>query len=289
MSPIEAYVDVGGAQLYCREVGSGPSIIVIHGGPDFDHTYLLPDLDRLADGYRLIYYDQRGRGRSQGELRLEEIRIDRYVEDLDRLRKAFGLDKAALLGHSWGGLVALYYALRHPEQVSHLILLNTVSASHRDLLLMQAERHRRWTPYREQMDALSTSQAFENGDPATVAGYYRLDFATALAKQYLPRLKLEWTREDILRGRAIENKLAEGLYWQPGYDLIPELRRIRAPTLVIHGDNDFFPCESSARISGAIAGARLVNVRGSGHFSYIDAPGEVRRAIDELMGVPTRG
>jgi proline iminopeptidase len=283
MSPIEAYVDVGGAQLYCREVGSGPPVVVIHGGPDFDHTYLLPDLDRLAVGYRLIYYDQRGRGRSRGALRLEETSIDRYVEDLDRLRNALGLDRTALLGHSWGAHVAMYYALRHPERVSRLILLNSVSASHEDLVLMQAERHRRWAPHRERMDALSTSREFLDGDPASVAEYYRLDFAAALAREYLPRLRLEWTREDILRGRAIENKLAEGLYWQPGYDLIPELRRIRAPTLVIHGDDDFIPRESSAHISDAIAGARLVNIRGSGHFSYIDAPGEVRRAIDEFM------
>jgi pimeloyl-ACP methyl ester carboxylesterase len=65
----EARVPVGSASLYARDIGKGPPIIVLHGGPDFDHSYLVPDLDRLADAYRLIYYDQRGRGRSRDGFR----------------------------------------------------------------------------------------------------------------------------------------------------------------------------------------------------------------------------
>jgi hypothetical protein len=60
--PRESRISVGNASLYARDVGRGESIIVLHGGPDFDHLYLLPDLDRFADTYRLVYYDQRGRG-----------------------------------------------------------------------------------------------------------------------------------------------------------------------------------------------------------------------------------
>jgi pimeloyl-ACP methyl ester carboxylesterase len=63
-TPPESRIPVGGADLYSREIGQGTPIIVLHGGPDFDHSYLIPDLDRLSDSFRLIYYDQRGRGRS---------------------------------------------------------------------------------------------------------------------------------------------------------------------------------------------------------------------------------
>jgi proline iminopeptidase len=61
LSPIESRIPVGSTSLYVRVVGKGPSVIVLHGGPDFDHRYLVPDLDRLGDAFRLIYYDQRGR------------------------------------------------------------------------------------------------------------------------------------------------------------------------------------------------------------------------------------
>ena len=280
----ESYVPVDGAELLCREVGEGRPVIVIHGGPDFDHTYLLPDMDRLADSYRLIYYDQRGRGRSRGEVLLEDIHIDRYVEDLDRLRSHLRLDTVAILGHSWGGFVTMHYALRHPERVSHMILLNTASASNEDVERMKEERGRMQAPHRERLDALESSAAFLDGDPGAVAEYYRIDFGTTFKRpEDAARLNLTWTREDILKGRAIEDRLAQGLYWVPGYTIIPALKNLRTPTLVIHGENDFFPVASSAHIAEAIPGARLVTLADSGHFSYIDAPQQVRLAIDAFF------
>ena len=77
--------------LFCRDVGAGPPIVVVHGGPDFDHAYLLPELDRLADSFRLVYYDQRGRGRSAEGVRAEDVTLRSEVDDLDRVRSRFGL------------------------------------------------------------------------------------------------------------------------------------------------------------------------------------------------------
>src|SRR5579864_7653951 len=71
-APRESRIPVGNAHLYSREVGQGTSIIVLHGGPDFDQSYLLPDMDRLSDSFRLIYYDQRGRGKSADSVRPED-------------------------------------------------------------------------------------------------------------------------------------------------------------------------------------------------------------------------
>jgi len=87
-TPIETGIPVGGGtSLYARMIGSGPPVIVLHGGPDFDHGYLLPDLDRLADSFRLIYYDQRGRGRSAEGIRVEDrlMRDTRQVAGYDLL------------------------------------------------------------------------------------------------------------------------------------------------------------------------------------------------------------
>src|SRR5712692_491665 len=120
-APRDSRIPVGNASLYAREIGRGQPIIVLHGGPDFDHSYLLPDLDRLADAFRLIYYDQRGRGRSADDVQPEDVTLTSDIDDLDRVRQHFHLQSPALLGHSWGTVLALEYALRHPEQVSHLI------------------------------------------------------------------------------------------------------------------------------------------------------------------------
>src|SRR6478752_7014875 len=73
--PRESHIPVGNAELYSREVGQGTEIIVLHGGPDFDHSYLLPELDHLSDSYHLIYYDQRGRGRSADGVKPEDVTL----------------------------------------------------------------------------------------------------------------------------------------------------------------------------------------------------------------------
>ena len=130
--PHIARVPVGHASLYTREIGTGEPLIVLHGGPDFDHRYLLPDLDRLSDRYRLIYYDQRGRGLSADGVNPEDVTMGSEVEDLDAVRQHFQLESATLVGHSWGTVLALEYAIRHPERVSRLILMNPAPASAAD-------------------------------------------------------------------------------------------------------------------------------------------------------------
>ena len=85
-APRESRIPVGKTSIYSREIGRGQPIIVLHGGPDFDHGYLLPDLDRLADAFRLIYYDQRGRGRSADQVMPEDVTLASDIDDLDKVR-----------------------------------------------------------------------------------------------------------------------------------------------------------------------------------------------------------
>jgi proline iminopeptidase len=133
----EASIPVGTASLHARVIGRGQPVIVLHGGPDFDYSYLLPELDQLKDAYRLIYYDQRGRGKSAEHVRPEDVTIASDVEDLDKVRQHFGLETTAVLGHSWGAVLALEYALRHPTRVSHLILMNPAPASASDVAVLR--------------------------------------------------------------------------------------------------------------------------------------------------------
>ena len=122
-TPRERRIPVGGAELYSREIGRGRPVIVLHGGPDFDHRYLVPDMDRLSTSFRLIYYDQRGRGQSAEHVRPEDVSLESDIADLDAVRQHFHLTSTTLLGHSWGAVLALEYAVRHPGRVSHLILM----------------------------------------------------------------------------------------------------------------------------------------------------------------------
>jgi len=285
----EAHVPVGGAALYARDIGRGQAIIVLHGGPDFDHTYFLPELDRLSDSFRLVYYDQRGRGRSFDVNGSEEVTVESEVADLDAVRRSVvGVDLGAVLGHSWGGLLALEYAIRHPRNVSHLILMNTAPVSHSGAIVLRQELARLKTPEQERtMQQITSSPAYRNGELEADAAYYRIHFGAAFHRRDLldglvGRLRIGSSPEGIVRARGIEQKLYEQT-WSGNYDLLPRLRSVRIPTLVIHGDRDFVPVGIAEEIASGIDGATLVVLTHCGHFAYLDQPDEVHRRVVEFV------
>lgn len=281
----ESYLPVAGARLHLREVGRGRPLVVLHGGPDFDHHYLLPELDHLSSTFRLVYYDQRGRGESSAGVFPEDVSIDSEVADLDRVREHLELDAMSLLGHSWGGLLAMEYATRHPERVSHLILLNTAPASREDLVRFRERRKRTEAESLARMREVAQRPDYAAGDISAEAEYYRAHFRAAVRRpehleQVVRRLRAHFTPLDILKARAIEDRLYAQTWDRPGYDLLPGLRRLKAPTLVIHGEHDFVPLDCAKRVAFAVPGARLLVLKESGHFSYLDHPEGVLEAIE---------
>ncbi len=288
LAPREGYIPVENAVLYYREIGEGQPIILLHGGPDFDHNYFLPDMDRLSDSFRLIYYDQRGRGKSGGNVRPEEVSIDSEIEDLEGLRAYFHLESAAVLGHSWGGLLAMEYALRHADRASHLILMNTAPASGEDYLLFRQERRKNAAEDVEKMIALTSTARYQEGDLEADAEYYRIHFRAALRRpEHLERvvesLRVSYTKEGIRKAREIEARLMDETWSSGEYNLLPWLKSLSIPTLVIHGEYDFVPVECAAHIAQTIAGARLVVLRETGHFSFLESPDEVRKEIVDFL------
>jgi proline iminopeptidase len=297
VGPTESLIPVRGASLYSRVVGQGQPVIVLHGGPDFDHRYLLPDMDQFRDVLRLIYYDQRGRGKSANEVRPEDVTITSEVEDLDKVRQRFGLGAAALLGHSWGAVLALEYALRHPDRVSHLLLMNPAPVSASDVSLLRETYGKKLGSAMDRQREILSSAAYQAGDPEAVAARYRIHFKTALkrAGDY-ERLIVAMTaafksqgREGIVRARAVEAALMRNTWQVPGYDLLQKLRSLRIPTLVIAGEDDFIPVTIADHIATAIPGARLVTIKECGHFAYLECGGAVRIVFENFFVPERRG
>jgi proline iminopeptidase len=278
-----------GAMLHVREVGDGRPIVILHGGPDFDHEYLLPEMDRLADLGRLVYYAQRGRGRSYAGEGPDDVSIEGDIADLDAVRARTGSDRVAVLGHSWGALLAMEYATRHPERVSHLILLNPAPASHADLLALQSHFARIRSPeQRARMAALAADPRYVAGDVAMDAEYYAIHFAAAFRHpenltRVLDRLRRGFAPEGIVAARAIEDRLYEQTWRAPTYDLLPSLRTLRVPALVLHGDHDFIPLAVAQHIAEAVPGSRLLELTDCGHFSHLEQPEAVHAAVADLL------
>lgn len=294
LSPSESRIPVAGTTLYARAIGRGEPVIVLHGGPDFDHGYLLPDLDRLKDSFRLIYYDQRGRGRSAVNVRPEDVSLTSDLDDIDKVRQHFHLDAPVLLGHSWGTVLALEYALRHPTHVSRLILMNPAPASASDVSVMRKAYLEKLGAEMDHQRELLGSAAYQAGDPEAVTARYRIHFKPALKRpedyeKLMAVMKAGFVsqgKEGIVKARAVEDQLMRDTWQVVGYDLIPKLGGLRIPTLVIVGDHDFIPVEVGEHVAGAIPGATLVTIKECGHFSFLECPDEVRSALNAFFRRP---
>ena len=118
------YYEVNGAKIWTVSFGNGEPIFFIAGGPGNAHSYLR-SFDSLSTTNTLVYFDAFGRGKSDTAKNVTEYSLQRDIEDLEALRKAMGFSKINILGHSYGGLVAQGYAIKYPENVSHLILANS--------------------------------------------------------------------------------------------------------------------------------------------------------------------
>ena len=292
--PREHRIPAGAGSLYARDIGQGEPAIVLHGGPDFDSAYLLPELDRLADIYRLVYFDQRGRGRSADWVRAEEISLATDIDDIERVRNHFSLEAPTLVAHSWGTVLALEYALRHPTRVSRLILLNPAPASAADAELLGRAYTARLGDAMKRQRAIVTGQAYLDGDPEAVAERYRIHFKHALAKKehYEPLMKamraafLLQGPTGILKARAVESRLMADTWQQPDYDLTSRISSLQIPALVVWGNRDFIPRQVAEHVAGTLPQARMVTIEDCGHFAYMECPTAVRTALLDFARQP---
>ena len=289
----EVRISVGHTALYSRAIGLGPPVIVLHGGPDFDHGYLLPELDQLSDMFRLIYYDQRGRGKSAENVQPQDVTLASDLNDIDRVRRHYELGAVVLLGHSWGAVLALEYALRNPTHVSHLILMNPAPVSASDLAAVRKVYLERLGEEMDRQQAIVATAAYQAGDPEAVAARYRIHFKPSLKhpedyERMMARMRagfLSQGKDGIVKARAVEGHLMRDTWEVARYDLLPKLAGLAVPTLVIAGEYDFM-VGAAERIARAIPSAELVAIKGCGHFAFLECPSEVRRALNRFFGRP---
>lgn len=274
---------VNGVELYYKILGQGEPVMILHGGPGLDHTYLLPQMAQLARDYQLIFYDQRATGRSSGNPDAASITIDNFVEDLEGLRQTLNLDKMNLMGHSWGGLLAMFYAIRYPNNLNSLILVGSAGASWEFRPAFSSNLQRRMTETdRLTLHALEVSEGFRKRTPETMNAFFK-----ALFRPYFHDRRLSDQLTIQLNERTAKNNLAvNSLMWSQlgNYDIHAELSTLDLPTLIIHGDSDPVPIEFARQIHESIADSEFILLENSGHFPYIEQPeaffGSVRRFLD---------
>jgi proline iminopeptidase len=284
----EGFVDAGrGVHLFYRVVGTGhDTVVVLHGGPGFSMSYIALDLEPLTDRRTLLFYDQRGSGRSTVVADSASLDAQRFAEDLEAVRRHFGLRRLTLLAHSWGAAVAALYAARYPERIGRLLIVDPISPS-RTYFVEARQRldARRDSAARRRLHELQRLRLSNPGDAATCRAYYKVFFSA----HFSDTAAMRRSRGDFCAGtpEAIRNKL-EGLdrftvQSLGDWDWRPALRAVTAPALVIHGTADFIPAESSRAWAAAFPNGRLLLLEASGHFPYLEAPEQFFAAADAFL------
>ncbi len=280
----EIFVDANGSKLFCKAIGKGKPLIVVHGGPGLSQDYLFPQLSRLGENHFVIFYDQRGCGRSIGTVDPEMVSMAAFVDDLDHIRQAFHLDKISLLGHSWGGFLAMHYALAHPASVDKLILSNSVPASSEDFSLFMQEYVRRLAPYQAELSAIRNTKKFAEGNPDTMEQFYRLMFRPyCYLAEKAELLNLRMSSAAHVNGGKMYELIREKVYRKP-FDLHASLTALSVPTLIIHGDADPIPAITAEHIHQSIPGSKYLLLKNCGHFSSVEQPALFFNALEEFLG-----
>ena len=259
-----------------------PVAFVVHGGPGVDHTSCKPTLTPLRDLLQLVYFDHRGQGRSARGAK-ETYTLENNVEDMEALRQYLGLEQIVVLGFSYGGMVALSYAVRYPQQVSQLIVVATAPDA-RFLARAQQTLVERGTAEQQAIAQRLWTGSFEN--EAQLRHYFQV-MGPLYSLTFDPQKAQETWSRAIVSPDAIN--AAFGGFLQD-YTVLDQLGQITAPTLVIGGRHDWICApDFSEEIARAIPQAQLRIFENSGHSIRADAPGQLLTALMSfLQNLPSR-
>jgi len=281
-----------GAALFFRVIGHArDTLIAIHGGPGVDLESIAGDFAPLAQRHTVIFYDQRGTGRSTLPTDTTRLTAAQQVDDLDAVRAHFGIARATLIAHSYGPLLAATYALAHPERVRRMILLGPVPPRRGDFWQRFAANAA------TRMDSALTTRltdAFRRLTTATTDAeirracrdYWRAAMVPRLAEpaRTLSLIKSDLCGSDprgIKFGLMTTNRVVMSSYGD--WDLRAQLRDLRVPTLVVHGEAEAIPMDLVEEWVTSLPMARLVRVPNAAHFAYAERPEVVWPAVEEFL------
>jgi proline iminopeptidase len=264
-----------GVSIFVHEVGDGFPVILLHGGPGLDHTHMSPWLDGLGDEFRLLYLDERGQGRSD-RVDPTTLTLDTFAEDVDLVAEALELERFALLGHSFGAIIATKHAIERGTAASYVISGGGDSSAN-VMADVQA----------------SLAAMGEAGDAITESWRQEKTVQTDEELRQLARAQMPFHFQGAVPDRFGENMVGSPdvlrHFARAGYgdfDYAPDLHRVSRPTLVIVGELDRTTTARAARVlHEGIPGSELVIVPGAGHMSFVESPetylGAVRKFLHE--------
>jgi proline iminopeptidase len=266
------------ATIYYEVLGSGDAtpLIVVNGGPGFDHTYehVSSAWDVLGKKRRVIFYDQRGTGRSPAR-KDQTYTLADQINDLEELRAHLGADRIELLGHSWGGYLVMAYAAEHSEHIAHLIIVDSAAPKFKDTVFLFESAFPEGIE-RQQSVNFAEEMGDKNAQDTDLREYFSMLFYSPENRdKFLATVKPSVYKKDI--NEAVEKDIER-------FDLNPEIRKFKFPTLVITGRYDMNVAPVVAyKIHQAIPGSQFAVFERSGHLPFFEEPEEFVKVTEEFL------
>lgn len=270
-----------GVTLHYDVLGKGEPVVLLSGGPGFSPAYLEPLAARLSEHHRVIVLHQRGTGRSIVEkVNAETHAIPKLVADLEALRRELGVEKLTLAGHSWGGILSMFYAAAHPDRVRALALIDSGGPTLAAVPSFGANLDARLTEEDKAAVRLwsSAEKVAENRSRAVLE----------LTRAKTPGYFADRRKAEEFMASLDETSFNDAVFWAivfqfpPNLDLRPQLAPLAAPVLVIHGKED--PLQTAEELRGTFPKARVALIDGAGHFPWLEKPGDVYPLLDGFLG-----
>ena len=291
------YIDAHGVLIYYVEFGKGAPLVILHGGPGADHTYLLPGLVPLARTHRLIFIDERGSGQSERLQDVAKYTVENNVEDVEAVRVALGLGKIDLFGHSCGGVFAEAYALKYQEHLNHLIL-NSTFASTTEMNAALAREKAQMAPEKlARLNQLEAAGLYDKGalwehgrytaeyeKLAWRDGYFPFLYGARPDSAYDPATGNAPTNWELYRemwgshGEFVIDGNLKSVEW------VDRLHTIHVPNLILVGEHDESDPVMSREMHEKIAGSKLVIFPNAGHMNFVDQPEMWQQTVNEFLG-----
>lgn len=255
-------------------------LLVLHGGPGADHGYLLPQMLELAKDFELIFYDQRGGGKSKESV-ATAITWQTQVNDLARVVSEFSLDPLTFVGYSWGGLLAMLYSIeaahgRVAQAPAQLALIDPAPVSRAYRAQFEAEFARRQAgPAIQAMRADLAASGLKERDPDA---YRQRAFELSVAGYFA-----DPNRATDLTPFRVTGRVQQSIWESLGdFDLTDDLKTVHCPTIIVHGRQDPIPFASSESIANAL-NAELVPLDDCGHVPYVEQPAKLFTALRRFL------
>ena len=282
VNEVRLFFDVEGAKFVAdgKVMREKPTLLLLHGGPGFDHSTFKPAFSQYADIAQIVYLDHRGNGRSDRGPQ-NRWTLAQWGNDLFEFCRALDIEQPIVMGQSFGGMVAMAYATQHPDHPAKLILSSTAASMRRHV---------------ERSIALFGAK----GGPAIAAmarraltqGYDSQEFAMQWLAQAMPFYNTRPAADPFMSARAVMNTTVLLHFLGPGgeglkFDLHADLARIRCPTLVLGGVEDpMTPIECQQDIAAAIQPqwVRFVSVADAGHGAFRDQPSAFDTLREFILG-----